>query len=188
MRNVTVSNVMVRNVTVSVTLDFHNVQRWKNRFEQDMNMDNLKPKEIPPRRFTSRSPKSPKSPKRVHWKTNEDDTRSFHQVWRFKMVTLINMLSQDHWTDKGIPPMNPSKIGDYKFFTLFHAKKNDDENRMEYYLRGGDGPPILAYLEHFGGRKNPLFDISTCYLKLDERDDASIITGIILDTDWVEIK
>ena len=79
-------------------------------------------------------------------------------------------------------------LGDYKFFTLFHAKKNDDENRMEYYLRGGDGPPILAYLEHFGGRKNPLFDISTCYLKLDERDDASIITGIILDTDWVEIK
>ena len=53
---------------------------------------------------------------------------------------------------------------------------------MSYYLSTGDDTPVEVNLH--GVTRDPLKDIHKCYLKLH----SNVITGIILDRDWVEQK
>lgn len=70
-----------------------------------------------------------------------------------------------------------------------HLAEDDDVQQCTYYLKTDNGEPLVVTLDGIAAKRDPLKDISNAYLKLEKLNgNEAKIEGIILDSDWVEIK
>ena len=77
----------------------------------------------------------------------------------------------------------------YRRYSVFRRHIQEEENNnVTYYLKGDDGEPMKVVLPGVNARRDPLKDIHNAYLKLEKQGEECVIKGIMLDTDWVEIK
>ena len=114
----------------------------------------------------------------------------------------MNMLSRDHWKDLGEPPAHPDQLKGYQLVSLFRRPSDVAKNNiMEYLVQpraSGDihkeltveeeeaNKPFRICLHNIVGEIDPLFHVQTCWLRSERREDYLFITGIVIDTDWVE--
>lgn len=107
------------------------------------------------------------------------------------MTGLINDLKEDMWVDKGEPHHTPASLGYRKAMIVKSYGDEEDDGSCTYYLSWTGGIIKAKLSGLIRKNSNPLSQVLNCDMKItvpDNEDEKATITGIMLDTCWVERK
>ena len=65
-------------------------------------------------------------------------------------------------------------------------EEKDGERIFIYYLSSDAGKPLHASL--YGAARDPLKGIGHCGMRIIDKNNVMLITGCIVEDDWVEMK
>jgi len=65
-------------------------------------------------------------------------------------------------------------------------EEKDGEHIFHYYMTSDAGKPVHASI--YGAARDPLKSIGHCHIRITDKNNALLITGCIVEDDWVEMK
>lgn len=103
-------------------------------------------------------------------------------------MDLFSDFDDQKWDNKGEPPQKLTKLDGYKTCNMLRnaTEVKDSQKIFTYYMTTDAGIPVTGIL--YGAARDPLKSIGHCGMKITEKNNVSLVTGCIVEGDWVEMK